>query len=449
MSDPMTSQAREIALFRYTSALERGDFETVAAVLAQAESDPILAQMIREVDDVVAHELEQSWQAPGKPSLSARRRTVRNLVGIAAVILMVAFLSVAVLTLTGPAVGNVFSGMVSNLPSDGMPQAAMLPTPNTADLGHRAPGLAPTSSIIEVTPLGGGDDFGKKADLPAAPTGIGGPIPTLLPPGTATPAAAAQSQGSTPTPAGTQGPGEGHAPIEQMIVKNGEIDLLVQNTDAAINQVTQIADDNGGYVLSNQAAFQGDAKFATITLAVRADQFETAMRRLRQIALKVNSELSSGQDVSSEYVDLQSRLKNLEATRDRIAGLLAEAKTVEQAMAINQQLSDVEGQIEQIKGRMTYLSGRAAYSTITVSLTQQVNATPTPTLTATFTPTPTSPWSLSPTINSAARTQVDLARGLLEIVTWLIVVPGPYLLVIALAVWGFRRWTGRDGGKTP
>lgn len=403
MAEFNSSQAREKAMFRYTSALDRGDFETVAEVLALAETDPILAQMIQEGDEVAAQEIEQEWNANRLSRSRSWEKRIGGFAGIAATVMLVGFVIIALLTLLGPATGNVFSSIiVANLPDGSgtpVPAIALEPTTHSPNF----PAGTPTSSIVEFQST---------------------PAPTATAPGT-------QAQSTPGVPVSPQAP---------MIIKNGEIDLLVKDTTIAIDQVTQIAGDNGGYVISSQAVDTGDTKTATMTIGVRADQFDTAMRRLRQIAIKVQREISSGQDVSSEYVDLQSRLRNLEATRDRVQALLAQAKTVTEAMQINQQLSDIEGQIEQIEGRMTYLSGRAAYSTITITLIQQVNVTPTPTPTATPSPTPTSPWSLGPTIDTATHTQVDLVRGLLELLTWVILVPGPYLLVAAVAWWGYRHW---------
>lgn len=254
-------------------------------------------------------------------------------------------------------------------------------------------------------------------------------------------------------PAGTPGPDEqigNSAPQGQMIIKNGDIALLVENTHTAIDQVTQIAVDNGGYLLTSQAAqdARGVAN-ATLTIAVRSDQFETALRRLRQIALEVQSETSTGQDVSAEYVDLNSRLTNLEATRDRISKLLDDAKNVDEALTINQQLADIEGQIEQVKGRMNYLTGRSAFSTITIRLNQKVDATPTLTPTATVTPSPTPPWSLSPTFKEATGAQLDLVHSLLQIAVWMIVVPGPYLVIAGIGFWGFSTWARRRRPSGP
>jgi hypothetical protein len=56
--DLLSKRAREEAVYRYTSALERGDFETVVSVLAQAEQDAELERMIVEVNEVLAAEHE-------------------------------------------------------------------------------------------------------------------------------------------------------------------------------------------------------------------------------------------------------------------------------------------------------------------------------------------------------------------------------------------------------
>jgi hypothetical protein len=240
-----------------------------------------------------------------------------------------------------------------------------------------------------------------------------------------------------------------------MIIKNGDLDLLVEDTSRAIDQVTQIAVDNGGYVLSSQSWLVGETRSATIVIAVRADNFETAMRRLRDISIEVLYETSSGEDVTTEYVDLESRLRNLEATRDRIRTFLEQAQDVEEALEVNAELADIEAEIEQVRGRMNYLEGRSAYSTITIDLSMP-GPTPTPTPTPTNTPTPTptftptatatpTPWMPGRTVQAAARTQGAMLRGLVEAAIWIVMVLGPYVAVGVLIVLGIRAYVRRRG----
>ena len=169
------------------------------------------------------------------------------------------------------------------------------------------------------------------------------------------------------------------------------------------------------------------------------------MRRLRGLALLVLDEATSGQDVTDEYVDLQSRLTNLEATRDRIRAFLDEAKDVEDALDVNRELATVEGQIEQVQGRMNYLFDRAAYSTVTIQIDPELPKVA-PTLTPTPTPTPRPPWQPAQSIRQAGNTLGSILRTLGEATIWFIIVVAPLLAPPALIVWVIQRRIKR---KTP
>ena len=245
------------------------------------------------------------------------------------------------------------------------------------------------------------------------------------------------------------------SPSNHKIVKNGDIKLLVKDTDVALDGITQMVGDTQGYIISSRIWFQDyygkNYKYATIQIGVPVDQFEIALRRLRSLSIRVTDENETGKDVTDQYVDLQSQLANLEATRDRIKGFLDQAKTVDEALTINQQLTDVEGQIEQIKGKMNYLSNRSAVSTITVNLEPDLpHIVATPTLTPTLTPTPTpvpieplGPWEPGRTVQEASHTVVIAYRAIVELLIWIFVVfvPifAPPVLILWLIIWLVRR----------
>jgi hypothetical protein len=220
---------------------------------------------------------------------------------------------------------------------------------------------------------------------------------------------------------------------QRKIIKNAQLLLTVESTDSALDRLTGIAADMGGYIISTRTFFEAGLKAATITFAVPVDRFEDALRRVRAVALKVEREEASGQDVTDQYVDLESQLRNLEATADRIRDFLQKAQTVEEALKVNQQLSAVEKDIETVKGKLNYLQGRSAFSTITVDI-REPRPTPTPTLTPTITPTPTPTptpvgWHPNETLKRAVDAQTTLFRALVDIGIWMIVVLLPYLII--------------------
>ncbi|MBV6452761.1 MAG: hypothetical protein MHPDNHAH_03531 [Anaerolineales bacterium] len=233
----------------------------------------------------------------------------------------------------------------------------------------------------------------------------------------------------------------------RMIVKNANVRLMVEDTDVAIDRSLQVVGDAGGYIVSSQVWYQdyygNNLKYASITIGVPVEEFENVMRRLRGLAVDVLDESATGEDVTDQYVDLQSQLTNLEATRARIQEFLKDAKTVDEALRVNQELANIEAQIEQIKGRMNYLTDRSAFSTITINLEPEFPVlTPTPTSTPKPTATPI-PWQPADTFNDAKGTVTVVYQGIANFLIWLVVVILPIVLPPALILWAMWKLLNR------
>jgi hypothetical protein len=214
------------------------------------------------------------------------------------------------------------------------------------------------------------------------------------------------------------------------VIKDAEIDLLIADTDVTIANVTQLAADTGGYIISSRTWFQDEFKYASLRLGIPSTAFESVLNTLRIFGEEVLSETASGQDVTAEYVDLESRLTNLEATAARVRQFLDAAATVEESLDVSAELSELEQEIEQIKGQMRYYENRSAFSTVTVLLTP-VRPEPEP--------TPVEAWNASATFGEASATFVTVSQNLIDLVIWISVVPGPFLLLAAIGMWIYRR----------
>ena len=225
----------------------------------------------------------------------------------------------------------------------------------------------------------------------------------------------------------------------RMIIKNADVRLMVKDTDVAIDRATQIVGDAGGYIVSSRVWYQdyygNNLKYAAVTIGVPVDEFEHTLVRLRDLAVRVMDETAAGDDVTEQYVDLQSQLTNLEATRARLQEFLKDAKTIDETLRIHQELTNLEAQVEQIKGRMNYLNDRSAYSTITINFEPEFPVlTPTPTATPVPTATPI-PWNPGETFDDATSTVTVLYQGIANFMIWLVVVIVPIVLPIALVLW--------------
>src|SRR5574341_1812786 len=267
----------------------------------------------------------------------------------------------------------------------------------------------------------------------------------------ATKAPATAEPFSTAAPVDESAPGGAsqlaYAPAgSRLVIKDATLELLVGDTDVALARVTQFTADVGGYIISSQTWYTSGFKFAELRLGIPSAEFERALNQLRGLAIQVVSENASGQDVSAEYVDLQSRLTNLEATAARVREFLQDAKTVEESLRISQQLAELEAQIEQVKGQMRFYEGRSAFSTVTVRITPQYptptpTLTPTPTQTPTPTPTftPTPAWNPGSTFGQASGVLIDMTQFTVDAAIWIAVVGGPFILLGGIAIVILRR----------
>ena len=236
------------------------------------------------------------------------------------------------------------------------------------------------------------------------------------------------------------------ATIDRKIVKNAEVSVLVEDSDIAVDRLTQVVSDVGGYIVSSRVWYQSyidgeNYKYASITLGIPVDQFEVTMRRVRGLALRVTDENASGEDVTDQFVDLQSRLANLEATQARIQSFLEDAKTVDEALRINQELAQIEAQIEEVKGRMNYLSDRSAFSTMTVTISPEL-----PEIEPAPLPEP-KPWTPSETLKDATETLVKAYQGIVEFAIWMFVAVLPILAPPVLVIWMILKLVRRKPAK--
>ncbi|MGB9872758.1 MAG: DUF4349 domain-containing protein [Anaerolineae bacterium] len=226
------------------------------------------------------------------------------------------------------------------------------------------------------------------------------------------------------------------ATTERMVVRTASLDLIVPDTEKALADIQAMARELGGYVVSMEAYQYQEGRQATVTFRVPAETLDTALDRLRAMATTVRRESVSGQDVTDQYVDLQSRLRHLEAKEKQLLEFLDRAEDTEAVLAVYEQLSATQAEIEQVKGRMQYLENQAALATVTVSLTPDVMAQP----------LETGGWNLPATVRSAVEALLNVLEFFVKALIYIVIVVLPALILMALPIVGIFllvRWLVR------
>ena len=158
---------------------------------------------------------------------------------------------------------------------------------------------------------------------------------------------------------------------DRMIIRVANMGLTVNDVLAAADRVKSLAVQHGGHVFSSESHQQGEYTYATITVYVPAQEFDQVMPALRKLdgqVQKVTSENVTSSDVTEEYTDLQSQLRNLQATEARMLDLQSKASVLADVLAIDRELRTVQGDIERIQGRINFLNKRNEMSTISLQL---------------------------------------------------------------------------------
>ncbi|HDH07430.1 MAG TPA: DUF4349 domain-containing protein [Candidatus Moranbacteria bacterium] len=103
--------------------------------------------------------------------------------------------------------------------------------------------------------------------------------------------------------------------------------------------------------------------------------FEKTFNEIKEIASLVVRESTSGKDVTDQYTDLQSRLKNKQAEEQSIAKILEQSGKISDVLAVTKELARVRGEIEMLQGRIRLMDSQIDMATINVSLSEDPDIT--------------------------------------------------------------------------
>jgi hypothetical protein len=179
--------------------------------------------------------------------------------------------------------------------------------------------------------------------------------------------------GSAPAPAPAPGLPLGAAPpsLPTRVIKTGAVSLVLPKgrLSPTVDQLTSLAAGLGGYVTSAKSAEGGDAPTGDLTLRVPVMQYETLLGRVRLIG-KPTSITTSGQDVTAQFVDLDARIRSLQATREQFRQVLSKATQIGDILNVEGQLSGIQTQIEELQGQQRVLDDQTTFGTLAVHLTE-------------------------------------------------------------------------------
>lgn len=172
------------------------------------------------------------------------------------------------------------------------------------------------------------------------------------------------------------------ADTNRIVIKNADLAIVVKSPEADLEKIRGLAKEMGGYVVASNTYKTTSGVDNTsvleisITIRVPAEKLDDALARIKQGAVEVEYETTSGIDVTSEYVDLQSRLAAKQDAEQQLRKIMEKAEKADEVLAIYMQLQNIQTEIEVLKGQIKYYEESAAMSSVSVRLIPERGSQP-------------------------------------------------------------------------
>jgi len=217
----------------------------------------------------------------------------------------------------------------------------------------------------------------------------------------------------------------------RLVIKNADLAIVVKDPKASMAEISKLAEKMGGFVVSSNLyqSYYGpnntEVPEATITIRVPVEKLDEALDSIKKNAVDVNSENVSGQDVTSEYVDLQSRLTAKQAAEKKLLQILDAAIKTEDVLAVYTQLQLIQTDIEVLKGQIKYYEESAAPSAISVRLIAEAGTQP----------IEVGPWKPTGAVKDAIQDLIYFFQNFVEFLIRFVLYNLPALILIGIPLY--------------
>ncbi|HWR65951.1 MAG TPA: DUF4349 domain-containing protein [Bellilinea sp.] len=237
---------------------------------------------------------------------------------------------------------------------------------------------------------------------------------------------------------------------ERLVIRNANLSILVAEPADVMDDIMKMANSMGGFVVDSNlyqttTAAGLQVPQAQVTVRVPADQLDAALTQIKaHVKDPINEilfENVTGQDVTQEYTDLNSRLRNLEDAAEQLRSILDEAIRTEDVLAVYNELRNVNEQIEVLKGQIQYYEQSARLSSISVTIQAL----------ASVQPINIGGWEPQGVAKEALQTLIRAYQTIADGAIWLVVfclpIALPIGIVLFFAVRAYRKMNQKRKGQ--
>jgi hypothetical protein len=237
---------------------------------------------------------------------------------------------------------------------------------------------------------------------------------------------------------------------ERLVIQNADLSIVVTDPKARMDEIAQMTKEMGGFVVTSniyQTTYGPNSievPQVGMTIRIPSERLDEALDKIKEGAVDVTYENRSGEDVTSQYVDLESRLSAKRAAEKKLLEILDAAVTTEDTLAVYVQLQQIQTEIEVLVGQMKYYEESAALSAVSITLIAE----------ETIRPIEIGGWKLQGTANDAVQDLIRFTQGFVQFLIRFVLSFLPALILIAIPLYGafiggralFRRFNRSKAG---
>ncbi len=159
---------------------------------------------------------------------------------------------------------------------------------------------------------------------------------------------------------------------DRKLIRDVDLSVETKAFDTLIGDLTARTKALGGYIeqsylSGNSYSAESGNRYATVTCRIPAERLDEFLASMGENC-NIISQNETAQDVTLTYVDLESRIKALEAERDALTTMLEKADTTADILTIRSQLTEVIYKLESATASLRSLSERVSYSSVSLSI---------------------------------------------------------------------------------
>lgn len=163
----------------------------------------------------------------------------------------------------------------------------------------------------------------------------------------------------------------------QMVIYQADLQLRVKKFDQTVRLLEEKVIKYGGYISESNVSKEGSEQVSgNMMIRIPQKHFQAFLHDAEGQAAEVLQRSITGQDVTEEYVDLESRLKSKRVVEERLTTFMKSAVKTEDLLKISADLGAVQEEIETIEGKMKYLKNQTSLSTINITLYEKTVVVP-------------------------------------------------------------------------